>query len=364
MSEPRTSELIAGDGPDEGDEPVDPDLVQRGVWLPGPYGAGDELGSLREVTPEKTAWALSRLDCTAPIQTYSLGELLRPGFPAYADRRYEQQLVVKGFAPSADFDGICSTTKPAGRNNASSVEERVSFTYNMGSKINGLLHMGAGDLFYNGFRGSDVVRGWGTTALASSAAPPIVTRGVLLDVLGAKAVTGSDADIVLAANGNPMLRADYRVTVEDLLLAQEYAELTHPLEPGDVVLIRTGWRQLIATDPVRYVQGRPPGPFLRECRYLAARRPAIIGSDTWCFELNSPPALEGYSGVCKQELFMRFGIRVGEGIPTDDLADDSVYDFVFCFNPRNAVGAVSSNAPAIALGQPRKRPWQHPQSAS
>ena len=36
---------------------------------------------------------------------------------------------------------------------------------------------------------------------------------------------------------------------------------------------------------------------------------------------------------CHQELSTRFGIRIGEAIPTNDLADDGVYEFIFCFNP-------------------------------
>ena len=48
------------------------------------------------------------------------------------------------------------------------------------------------------------------------------------------------------------------------------------------------------------------------------------------------------------------GIRIAEGVPTNDLADDGVYEFVFCFNPLPARGAISSNTPPLALGQPTK----------
>ena len=50
---------------------------------------------------------------------------------------------------------------------------------------------------------------------------------------------------------------------------------------------------------------------------------------------------------------MGYGIRVGEAVPSDVLANDGVYEFVFCFCPQNARGAVSGSCPPIALGQPR-----------
>ncbi len=53
-----------------------------------------------------------------------------------------------------------------------------------------------------------------------------------------------------------------------------------------------------------------------------------------------------------QEVAVHCRVRVGEAVRSDALAEDAVYDFVFCFAPQNARDAVSSNAPLIALGQP------------
>ena len=49
---------------------------------------------------------------------------------------------------------------------------------------------------------------------------------------------------------------------------------------------------------------------------------------------------------------MRFGIRIGESVPACPLVDDGIYDFVFSFNPQRAQGAVSANAPPLALANP------------
>jgi hypothetical protein len=51
---------------------------------------------------------------------------------------------------------------------------------------------------------------------------------------------------------------------------------------------------------------------------------------------------------------MRYGIRIGESIVTDGLAEDGVYEFIYMVNPQYAEGATCGNTPPVALGQPRK----------
>jgi hypothetical protein len=344
------------------DEMFDVDAVLDGAWVPGPYGPGDELGSFNEVTATKTAEALARLDPTRPVKTYRLSEMLFDGFPTHnprpwpEGRHYQQTLRIAGYQPSAEFGGICASAvgqvEGIYPNRVSTHEERVQLTYNLGTKINGLGHVGVGDIFYNGFRGPEIARTWGVTRLGNESTPPIVTRGIVLDVVGAKASQGP-ADVEWLG-AKPVLRRNYRITVEDLLVALEFGEIDDPIAPGDVLLIRTGWRELIVRDPQRYIYDLPPGPFLRECRYLASYRPAIIGIDTWCFGVLNPALDHGNASCCHQELLMKYGIRIGEGIPSDCLVADGIFDFVFCYAAQNAKGAISGSSPPIALGQPRR----------
>ena len=338
------------------DEMFDTAAVEAGAWVPGPYGPGDQRGTLNEVTPEKTAQALAQLDLTRPVHTYSLGETLVEGFPAWGDRVYEQRLVVTGYQPGEGFEGVVTDPRPQGPGRSSVNEERVSTTYNMATKINGLQHVGVADMFYNGFRGPDIARTWGTTALGVETVGPVVTRGVVVDVAGLKAEAGGAGgsgsnDVVLAPSGRPMLREHYRITVEDIEAALARQGVAEPIGPGDVVVLNTGWRELLAADPERYLNGGPPGPYLRECRWLAARRPAIVASDSWCFEVIDPAVTAGHLMPCHQELSTRFGIRIGEAVPSHELIADGIHEFVFCFNPLKARGAVAGNAPPLALAQ-------------
>jgi hypothetical protein len=358
MPLPRTqatvSQQIALDDQHFDDEPFDVDAVEAGAWVPGPYGPDDQLGTFNEVTPAKTAAALAMLDTTRAVTTFNLSETLFNGFPAIGTREYEQRLQISGFQPRPGFEGIVNGTEPHGNNRISTFEERVSLTYNMGTKINGLHHCGVGNMFYNGFRGDAIAETWGSNRLGTDGLMPIVTRGVLLDVLALK--LDDDTSVVdEAPNGNPHLRSNYRITVDDLQQALERASLSSPIEPGDVILIRTGWRQLIQSAPERYINDLVPGPFLRETRWLGSQRPAIIGIDVWCYGVLDPAVDGGRPCICHQELFMRFGVRIGEAVPSDNLAEAGVHEFVFCFNAQRAMGAVAGNAPPFALAQPAGR---------
>src|SRR5687767_651836 len=76
------------------DTPIDPIAVENGSagWFPSIYGAGDQLGALNEITPEKTLAALSLIknNKNKPPKTYNLGEISERGINAFGDRVYEQ----------------------------------------------------------------------------------------------------------------------------------------------------------------------------------------------------------------------------------------------------------------------------------
>lgn len=328
------------------DDMFDLAAVEGGAWVPGPYGPDDRIGTYNELTPEKTASALSLLDLGRPVHTFSLGETLFNGFPAFGTRRYEQHLVLGGYQPPASFEGEVHGSEPRFSNRLSYHEERVCTSYNLGTKINGLHHAGIGEMFYNGQRGPDLAQTWGTTDFDTPGwGPPVCTRGLTFDVLGQKVRTGA-TDTLVEIEGEPVLADDYRVTVEDLEACIRAQGLPDP-EPGDALLIRTGWNRLITVHPRRYMRNHP-GPYLRECRWLARFRPALVGIDTWAFETSAPVREDNISS-CHQELMMRFGIRVAESLRLDELAAAGVDRFVFCHSPLRARGATATNSPPMAL---------------
>lgn len=356
------------------------DFSNLGSWVPGPYGAGDQRGSFNEVTPDKTASALrGTLNRGRAVKTYQLGELMWNGFPAFATvprRIYEQRLTMAGYTPPPQFaaeGGIVHPFGALGSNQLSLHEERfaaeqspgfppLSTTYQIATQLDNLNHIGFREFFYNGFRGPDIARGYGTSALGSENMGPIVTRGLLLDVLGLKVARGDTADIVPASNGRPVLRSNYRITLEDLYGAMEFGRIRDIL-PGDAVMIRTGWNQLLKrvnrqTNPADIARwngaGGLPGIYLAEGQYLLTQRPALVASDSWALEvLGSPDNIPGTAFPVHQDLIMRGGIRIGESVSLDGLAEDRVYEFVYMVTPQFAEGATCGNTAPAALGQPR-----------
>ena len=338
------------------DDIFDVQAVLDGAWAPGPYGPLDQRGTFNEVTPAKTAEALSQLDAGEAVVTYNLGELLFNGFPAFPTtpvRLYDQVLVQSGYDPPPGFDGISQGSEPLGPNLVSGHEERFpnSGTYQIATQVDNLNHIGVGPVFYNGFRGPQIAADFGTLALGNEVMGPIVTRGVIVDVLGLKVAQGATGDYNRASGGEAVLRDDYRITIDDIeaaLSRQGVAEI----RAGDVVLLRTGWGAYVRTDPERYLS-QEPGIYLAEARYLAARRPAMVGSDTWGLEVLAPDVTQGFAFPVHQELLTHYGIRIGEAMLTTQLAEDGVFEFVYIVTPQYALGATAGNTPPAGLAQPQ-----------
>ncbi len=372
-----------GSHDDFNDEMFDVETVLAGAWdTTAFYEQGDQRGTFQEVTPEKTAESLRLLNRGRKVVTYNLGELMFNGFPAFAStppRMYNQTLTILGYPPPPHFEGVLQSPAPLGPNQASVHEERFrttdasapfTLTYQIGTQLDNLNHVGVGPVFYGGHRGPDIAETWGTNALGNEHIGPIATRGVLLDVLGLKQAEGATDVIEFATNGEPHLGSTYRITLEDLEAAMRRGRVRR-IKRGDVVLIRTGWNQLVfPKDPVGHPPDDPthpghpdhvkylasePGIYLREARWLASHRPALIGGDAWGLEVVGNPVSGPNAFPCHQELLAHYGVRIGEGIVTDTLVEDGVYEFVYVYSPQYALGATAGNTPPVALGQPRHR---------
>lgn len=336
------------------DEPFDPAAVVDGSagWFPSRYGAFDELGTLNEVTPRKTLRALSMIDHRkrrAP-KTYNLGELMEPGVPAFPStppRLFDQTRIGPG--------------APGGDNEIIGMEERLNTTFQIATQVDGLPHIGVGSVFYNGFTVEEMIEGneSGANFLGQENVDPFITRGVLLDVLSVKVLQGDADALGDSVDGKPILANSYRITVEDLKAAMRYGKI-RKITPGDVVIIRTGWTHLFDAQneerKARYLASEP-GIYLREARWLAQFRPAIVASDTWAVEVIPAPdpwAATQFFPV-HQELLTHHGIRIGEAFVSEELAKDGVYEFVFFYTPQRAKGATASNTAPAALGYPARR---------
>ncbi len=353
------------------DEMFDVDAVAAGGYWVSPYGPTDERGTLNELTPKNTAQALRRLQRNRQVKTYQLGESMFNGFPAFPSdppRLHEMFLFASGYDAGPNFEergGIQGVTEGIGPNRIVGNEERFdqNFTFQIGSQLDGLNHVGIGTAdndarFYNDYYGREIAEPTGTTRLGNETMGPIVTRAVILDVVGLKIADGKTDDWFLAPNGEPVLRDDYRITIADIRHCLRRQRIRKPIGAGDVAIFHTGWTHLVRPDPARYL-AQEPGIYLAESRWFIDRRVAVVASDTWGLEVLDPEVTGGNLFPAHQELLGRVGVRIGESFITDDPLHDHVYEGVICITPENVPGATAGSTPPALLGQPGQAPRDH-----
>jgi hypothetical protein len=138
----------------------------------------------------------------------------------------------------------------------------------VGTQFDGFAHQTHLNSWYNCQKVDENVDRTGFKKFGIHNVGALFTRGVLIDVAGFKGVE--------------MLGDNYEITVEDLEGALKKQNLT--LQPGDAVLIHTGWGKLYGKDNPRYVKSCP-GIGVPAALWLAAKDPMLLGADNWPVEV-------------------------------------------------------------------------------
>ncbi|MDN5915091.1 MAG: cyclase family protein [Pseudonocardia sp.] len=140
-------------------------------WWPSRYGSDDRIGAANELTDER---ALAALGLPREGRVVELGRLLEPGVPAYPPRTWSQLMLAHQSLIQWSPTGSQMTA----------FEEQVSQTYQIGTHLDGLGHVGVDGRFYNGLHYEDFFAPTGLTELGIETAKPWVSRGVFLDIAG------------------------------------------------------------------------------------------------------------------------------------------------------------------------------------
>lgn len=160
---------------------------------------------------------------------------------------------------------------------------------------------------------------------------PVVAPGVLIDVPAALGVTR-------LAPGQAITAADLAAAVGD-----------RTIEPGSVLLVRTGWGQLWDR-PHDFLshEGGVPGPDEGACEWLAEHRPRLVGSDTTAFE--HIPAGEGHARLPGHRvLLVEAGVPILEMLQLEGMAALGATDVTVIAAPLSIVGATGSPLRPLAL---------------
>ena len=141
-----------------------------------------------------------------------------------------------------------------------------------------------------------------------------------------------------------MLPNSYLITADDL--QQALAKANQKIEPGDAVIIRTGWSKLMGIENQRY-GSVPPGIGVAAGQWLIAQDPMLIAADNCCVEVR--PSEPGYSLPVHAMMLIQHGIYLIENLRLDELATARAYEFAFIVQPLKIKGGTGSAVAPIAI---------------
>ena len=286
-------------------------------WTKSKWGPNDEIGAANYMTPELVVKAASLVKTG---KTYALGMAVTPQTPAYPPRSYKITIVQPGQAGSAGL----------GPNKATYNDDILDTWVGVGSQLDGLGHLGIEHVYYNGNKLADFADPTGLKKLGIEKVPPMVTRGVLLDM-----AAYFKTDVVKEGTA-------FNVKEIEEAAKQQNVEIRQ----GDVVIFHTGWLSLVGKDDKRYSAGEP-GLGVEGAKYLTGKGVVAVGADTWGLEVlpfESKNLFEVH-----QILLAMNGTYILENMDTAALARDKGYEFLFVLGQPRWTGGVQAMINPIAI---------------
>lgn len=293
---------------------------------PSKWGAEDEIGAANYVDAEQVKMAA---DLVKEGKVHPLGVVIDPNMPAFAPRKMMLQVVQPNQQFGVGLEGGLGW-------NMAYNDDLMQTWMGIGPQIDGLGHLGEGAgedaLFYNCIKGQDFATVAGLTKLGIHNVPPLVGRGVLIDMTEHFGVDHLDAG--------------QGITSEDIKAAAQAQGVE--IREGDVVLIHTGWTDaMLESDPQAWVSGQP-GLTTEGAEYLASQNVMAVGGDSWT--VGAVPAVEGDKVFYDHVVFLRDnGIYILETMNTGPLAEQGVNEFMFVLGQPRFKGAVQSMINPVAM---------------
>lgn len=284
-------------------------------WYPSAYGASDRLGAINNIDAKKVRKA-SRLVKKGKV--YSLAIVTSSSTPAGLDRSYR-------------VDAHPIFPEPIGENQLSGMDDNVETHMGVGTQIDGFGHVAVNHHHYNGLLDDQILQDNKLETYGIQDLPPIVTRGLLLDIAALKGVER-------LPGGMPINRAEI-----DAAMKRQGVRI----QRGDVVLFHTGWLSLIDEDPEKMMTSQP-GLGVEGAEYLAKLGVVAIGIDNPQFE-HVPFANPNRPYEVHQTLLPKNGVYILEYVKTAELARDGVDEFLFVLGAPRLDGTVQGIVNPVAI---------------
>lgn len=289
------------------------------------WGIGDRIGAGNLLTAQR------RLDALSLVRTgelFDLGHVIENDAPRIAPN---QTPFVMTLSIRAD-SGIRRRRALGATNDAGTSLERIEMTTHVGTHIDALGHVTIGEQMYGGRTSTEELDDFGLATIGIENVPPIITRGVCLDVAG--------------FDGGQFLDGGRAVTRDDLQRAQDDAGVE--IGAADVVCVHTGWGRWFMKDNARYV-GAEPGIDEDAARWLTEKDVVAIASDNMAVEVVPNPAHPKLILPVHQHTLVESGVYLIENLKLDDIVQAARNEFCFVLLATKFKGATGCPVRPVAM---------------
>lgn len=203
----------------------------------------------------------------------------------------------------------------------------------VGTHIDALAHVSQDGKMFGGVDAQESCIGGKYESLGVHTIPPMISRGILVDVAGYKGV--------------PSLEGGYEISLADVRESLEAQEVE--LRRGDIVLIRSGWGSKFGdyTDYMGAASG-VPGIGIEAAEWIAAQGVRAVGADSTALEVVRAGA--GHAQLPVHRIFLvEQGIFIVETMNLEELAASKNFEFTLILIPLNIFGATGSPVRPLAV---------------
>jgi kynurenine formamidase len=295
----------------------------------GRWGKDDQMGAMNLITPEKRLQAASLIKRGIPVTM---------GRPIVAEPTPDSPI-----PPTLHMieSGEGWNTTPGKKDQAThNASEYIGFVYHgyVMTHVDALSHWFDGDKMYNGHPADAVrTRGGATMESIDLLKDGVVTRGVLFDFPTIKGV--------------PYMKPGEAIFPEDLDEAEK--RLNVKVEPGDLILIRTGnWERRQAEGPVHPSEGGGASGLHASCLpWLRERDIAMLGGDLAQDVI--PSGYDEFSLPVHQVILTAMGCWILDNCNFEDVArmckQENRYEFFVSVAPLRMANGTGAPVNPIAI---------------
>lgn len=268
----------------------------------GRWGDDDEIGTLNLITPDVVRKAAA---CVQSGKQFSLAIPLSQDGPQRGNIHGKfnpiRTMVSVNMPLSPDPDHVRSS------------DDVVFMSLQGATHWDSLAHVSYSGHIYNGYPADSVDVG-GARRCGIDKVKALASRGVLLDVARAKGVDRLDGG--------------YAITPDDLDAAEARSGVG--VEPGDIVLIRTGHLRYLKEGNTRAYADPVPGVGMAAASWFRDHDIAAVASDTVLLEVWPPERPDLLIPVHMLNL-VDIGLTQGQNFDLEDLAADCAEDGRYTF---------------------------------